>query len=273
MIYSRFLLELATCPPAWYTTKQKCLFEALDRLGEDRLFTTSPPMIVAIHQPHYLPWLGYLDKLDRADAFVVLDTVQFVRREHQNRNRIRTADGWTWLTVPVKSAYKAPLLEVTIDNEQTWSRKHLQALKLNYSRAPHFMEHLPFLTDTYAKLWPKLVEFCLHTLTYLKEAFGIVTPVHLASSFETHQEPTARLIDLCKALEAETYLAGVGGRNYMDMKMFEEAKIAVEFQEFTHPVYPQCFEHFEPAMAAIDLLFNCGKGGFEVVRQARENLL
>ena len=76
-------------------------------------------MIVAIHQPHYLPWLGYMDKLDQAEAFVVLDTVQFVRREHQNRNRIREANGWMWLTVPVKSEHKAPLLDVIIDKMTT----------------------------------------------------------------------------------------------------------------------------------------------------------
>jgi len=228
-------------------------------------------MIVAIHQPHYLPWLGYLDKLDQAEAFVVLDTVQFVRREHQNRNRIREANGWMWLTVPVKSEHKAPLLDVTIDNEQHWGRKHLQALKLNYGRTPHLQEHLPFFTDTYAKQWLKLLDLSLHILNYLKETFGISTPLHLASSFMTREEPTARLIDLCKALGADTYLAGAGGRNYMDMAMFEDAQIAVEFQEFKHPVYPQCFEPFEPGMAAIDLLFNCGRKGFEMVRQAREN--
>lgn len=223
-------------------------------------------MIVAIHQPHYLPWLGYLDKLDKADAFVILDTVQFVRREFQNRNRIRTADGSMWLTVPVKGDYKAPVCDIAVDNEADWGRKHLQALTLNYSRAPHFKEHLPFFTDTYAKRWDKLVPLCLHVLSYLKEAFGISTPVHLASEYKASGEPTARLIDLCQALGADTYLSGMGGRNYMDMSKFEAAHLAVEFQEFTHPVYPQCFEPFEPALASIDLLFNCGREGFELIR-------
>lgn len=224
-------------------------------------------MIVAIHQPHYLPWLGYMDKLDRADAFVILDTVQFVRREYQNRNRIRTADGSTWLTVPVKGSYQAQLQDITIDNEKDWGRKHLQTLKLNYSRAPYFIEHLPFFIDTYAKRWEKLLPLCLHILDYLKEAFGITTPLHLASDLSAREEPTARLIDLCRALGADTYLSGGGGKNYMDLEMFQEAQIAVEFQDFNHPVYPQCFEPFEPAMASIDMLFNCGREGFELIKK------
>lgn len=224
-------------------------------------------MIVAIHQPHYLPWLGYLDKLDKADAFVILDTVQFVRREFQNRNRIRTADGPTWLTVPVKGDYKAPVQDIAVDNEADWGRKHLQALTLNYSRATHFKEHLPFFMDTYAKRWERLVPLCLHILSYLKEAFGISTPVHLASEHKASPEPTARLIDLCKALGADTYLSGAGGSNYMDLSKFEEAHLAVVFQEFAHPVYPQCFEPFEPSLASIDLLFNCGRQGFELIRK------
>lgn len=226
-------------------------------------------MIVAIHQPHYLPWLGYMDKLDRVEAFCVLDTVQFVRREFQNRNRIRTADGSMWLTVPVKGSYQAPISEIDIDNEADWGRKHLQALRLNYNRAPHFAEHEAFFAETYARRWDKLIELCLHVLSYLKKAFGISTPVHLASEFPTRDEPTARLVDLCRALGAETYLAGEGGKNYMDMKMFEDAQIALEFQSFTHPVYPQCFEPFESSMASIDLLFNCGREGFELVRKQR----
>ncbi len=229
--------------------------------------------MVGIHQPHYLPWLGYLDKLDRADAFVILDTVQFARREYQNRNRIRTADGSMWLSVPVKGSYTASLKDIAVDNERDWGRKHLQALKLNYSRAPHFAEHLPFFAETYAARWDRLVPLCLHMLEYLKEAFGIVTPVLMASDFPAGEEPTARLIDLCQALGADTYLSGAGGKTYIDVERFREARITVEFQEFNHPVYPQCFEPFEPALAAVDLLFNCGRDGFELVRHRREQLV
>jgi hypothetical protein len=224
-------------------------------------------MIVAIHQPHYLPWLGYMDKLDRVDAFVILDTVQFVRREYQNRNRIRTADGSMWLTVPVKGSYQALLRDIAVDNEKDWDHKHLQTLKLNYSRAPYFSEHVPFFTDTYAKRWEKLVPLCLHVLDYLKEVFGITTSLHMASDLSAREEPTARLVDLCKALGADTYISGAAGKNYMDMKLFEEARISVEFQDFNHPVYPQCFEPFESAMSSIDLLFNCGQEGFELLRK------
>ena len=114
-------------------------------------------MIVAAHQPSYLPWLGYLDKLARCDVFVVMDDLQYEAQNFQNRNRIRTKNGPLWLTVPVvsKGRGREPIGDVLIDNSRRWQHDHLLSLKAAYGHAPFFKDHLPFLEDVYARRWEK----------------------------------------------------------------------------------------------------------------------
>jgi len=106
-------------------------------------------VICAIHQPQYLPWLGYFDKIDRADVFVLLDTVQYKKNEWQNRNRIKTATGAQWLTVPVCYHYPELIKDVTINNRERWAHKHQQALRTNYAKAPYW----EYLTSFWHQLW------------------------------------------------------------------------------------------------------------------------
>jgi hypothetical protein len=161
---------------------------------------------------------------------------------------------------------------VQIDNTHAWAKKHWKTISQAYGKAPYFGHYSSFFEELYSRQWEKLVDLCLVILEFLKDAFEISTPVYKASSFTTREEPTARLVDLCLALGADSYLAGAGSRGYMDLRLFEDAGLEVIFQNFVHPVYPQCYEPFEPAMAAIDLLFNCGGRGFELVRRSREGL-
>ena len=228
-------------------------------------------MRVAIHQPQYLPWLGYLDKIDRADLFVVLDTVQFTKNEWQNRNRIRTAQGWQWLTVPVLHRFGQRVGEVQINPAVDWRAKHVQAVEIHYARAPHRERYLHGWRDLYREAVPSLAALNLAVIRWLLDAFGIKTPIRLASEMKTlREEPTDRLIDICRAVGATCYLAGAGGREYMDIPRFEASGIALEFQEFHHPVYRQCYEPFLPGMAAIDLLFACGGDALDRLRAARQ---
>lgn len=229
-------------------------------------------MIVAIHQPQFLPWLGYLDKLDRVDVFVLLDTVQFKRSEWQNRNRIRTGNGWQYLTVPVLHEFPQRLDRVRINNHTDWRRKHLQALDIHYKKAPFYDQYAKALRDLYAREWEYLAPLNAAALAVLAEAFGITTQIIAASRFEAREEQTARLVDLCKAVGGERYLAGAGGRGYMDVSQFEAAGIAVESQDFIHPEYKQVYQPFMAGMSAIDLLFNCGREGLRHVREARTGL-
>jgi hypothetical protein len=226
---------------------------------------------VAIHQPQYLPWLGYLDKLDRADVFVLLDTVQFKKNEWQNRNRIRTAQGWQYLTVPVLHEFLQHLDQVRINNLTDWRRKHRTALETHYRKAPHYDRYAPAFRDLYSRDWERLAPLNIEVIRMLTEAFGITTKLVEASRFTARDDQTGRLVDLCKAIGADRYLAGEGGRAYMNPAEFEAAGITVEFQEFAHPEYAQVYAPFITGLSAIDLLFNCGSDGIELLRKSRRS--
>jgi hypothetical protein len=228
-------------------------------------------MRLAAHQPQYLPWLGFFDKMDRADLFVLLDTVQYKKNEWQNRNRIRTATGWQWLTVPVHVRFAMALREVAIDESGAWRRKHREALRLHYARARHRGAILPRLDVLLQEPVDGLADLNRRTVTLIAETLGVRTPVILASSLEALPEGAdARLIALCHRLGCTTYLAGEGGRGYMDHEAFVRAGVRVETQRFRHPVYPQSYPGFEPNLSAIDFLMCRGPGSIAEVRAARE---
>jgi len=230
---------------------------------------------VAIHQPQYLPWLGYLDKLDSADVFIVLDTVQFKKHEWQNRNRIRTKDGWQWLTVPIVDRFPERIDRVEINARTDWQRKHAQALRLHYGSAPHWASVGPELTALLQKEWARLCDLNLAVLDILCRQLGITTPRRLASTMEAREEPTDRLVDLCRAVGGTVYLAGQGALppqgapSYMDLGRFSRAGIRVQVQDYQHPTYPQRYTPFVSHLAVVDLLFNCGPESLTILRSGR----
>ncbi len=227
-------------------------------------------MIVAVHQPQYLPWLGYFDKMDRCDLFVYLDSVQFKKNEWQNRNRIKTAGGWQYLTVPVLHRFPQSILDVQIDNRADWARKHLQSLAVHYGKAPYFSDHLPFLQEVYARRWELLCELSIFLTQYLASSMGIRAKVARSSEGQFSEEPTERLIEICRWAGADTYVAGAGGFNYMRLDRFPQEGIRVLRQEFEAPIYPQRYGRFEPNLSIVDLLFNCGPKSLEVIRSTRK---
>jgi len=218
-------------------------------------------MRLAAHQPQYLPWLGYFDKMARVDMFVLLDTVQFKKNEWQNRNRIRTAAGWQWLTIPVHHRFPMCIADVRIDDTAGWRRKHKEALRQAYTRAPHRDEVLPVVCDLIDRPVGDLATLNTLCVTALAGLLGVATRVAPASSLaDLPDGPDARLIALCRRFGAGTYLAGRGGHDYMDLDAWRRAGIAVEFQEFRHPVYPQGHPGFEPNLSAVDALMHLGPG-------------
>jgi hypothetical protein len=226
-------------------------------------------MRVTIHQPQYLPWLGYLDKIDQADLFIVLDTVQFKKNEWQNRNRIRTSTGWQWLTVPVLQRFGQRITDVAINPTVSWQAQHVRALELHYARAPFCHQYLPGLRLIYEQEWKKLCDLNLAVIRWLLDSFGISTPLRCASEWTVTEEPTDRLIDLCRAVRASRYLAGPGADAYMEKPRFEASGVRLEMQAFHHPLYKQIYEPFEPNLSAIDLLFMQGPEALAALRQTR----
>lgn len=198
---------------------------------------------------------------------MLLDTVQFKKNEWQNRNKIKTAQGWQWLTVPVLYRHPQMIREVLIHNRVPWQRKHRQAIVSNYAKAPHYHILELFFADIFSSSWGNISQLNTEAVKRLTRMLGIDTPLYIASELGAFPEdPDERLISITKHFGAETYLSGAGGKEYMDLDKYRKAGIQVMFQEFRHPVYDQLFGEFEPFMSVIDLIFNHGDESLRILR-------
>ncbi len=228
-------------------------------------------MIAAIHQPQFMPWSGYFDKMDQADCFVLLDNVQYKKNEWQNRNRIKGPQGAQWLTVPVRFNFPARIAEVGINDSDPWRRKHLQALRTNYAKAPYWAASEGFLEQFYACEWSELAVVNRASIEWLRDQLGIDTRLEVASEMKLSQEPTQRLLDICNAVGADTYLSGVDGEQYMNMELFAAAGVGIVVQDYEPPAYPQLYGDFVSHLSVLDLLLNCGPESGKVLRSGRKN--
>lgn len=224
--------------------------------------------LLSAHQPQYLPWLGFFDKVARADVFVLLDDVQFKKNEWQNRNRIKGPGGAQWLTVPVHHRFPQTIAEVEIAPPPAWRRKHLQALRSNYGKAPCFDAEMPLFAEILDRYWSHLAPLNIELIRSLTMRLGIQTELRLSSELPARDDPTLRLVDLCRELEADAYLSGSGG-DYLDEQPFADAGIALDYQQYDHPQYPQQHGEFEPFLSIVDLLMNCGDGSLEIIATGR----
>jgi len=232
-------------------------------------------MIVSIHQPAYLPWLGYFHRIAISDVHVVLDHVQFEKNSFINRNKIRTADGWCWLTLPVKTAGKfgnLPINEVEIANDRPWAASHWETLRFNYCKAPFFAHHFGFFRNLYSRTWTKLTDLTAEVNRYLLDAFGIRTRLCFSSQISVSGHKDELVLNLCRELGATTYLSGPLGRNYLREELFHRNNIAVQYDDYQPPAYAQTYPGFEPNMAAVDLLFNAGPPAHEIMLKYQEQI-
>ena len=220
-------------------------------------------MIVSIHQPHYLPWLGYLHRMAQVNLFIVLDHVQFERRNHQNRSQIRLNGEARWLTVPVvQRSQKERIIDKLIDNTdpRPWGAIQFATLRHAYREAKHFKIYAAALRGILESRWERLVALDYAMLELMRDAFGIRTPLARSSELAAEGAKSELILNLCRAVGADTLLAGFGGsRRYLDAQAFERAGVRIKWHEFSHPIYPQCGpQPFIPGLAALDMLFNCG---------------
>lgn len=225
-------------------------------------------MIISVHQPHYLPWPGFFHKVGRSDGFVFLDTVQYEKRDFQNRNKIRQYNKWNWLTVPVKNKgrFTQKICEVEIDDTINWQKKHLNSIRMNYSRAPYFDDLKDYFEETYSKKWHYLVDLNFHFIKFFLEYLEITTPIYFESKLKTTKTNTERIIEICKIQGADTYLSGIGAKAYLDEDKLKYAGIKLIYQDFKCPQYKQFVDtNFIPDLSIIDLLLNCGKKSKEYI--------
>jgi hypothetical protein len=221
-------------------------------------------MVISVHQPQYIPWLGYFDKIAKSDGFVFLNEVQYKDREFQNRNKIRTKDSWIWLTVPVisKGLGRQKISEVRIDNSVAWQRKHSQSLKTCYGKAVFFERYFPFFENIYNSNFESLAQLNTEIIKYILGELGLARKFYQDTDLDIQTQKTDRILEICQKLKADTYLSGSGGRQYLEEDKFKVSGVKLGYQEFAHPVYNQQVssqsKSFLPYMSVIDLLFNEG---------------
>lgn len=218
-------------------------------------------MIVSGHQPNYLPWLGFFDKMQRSDLFIIEDNIQFEKQGFTNRNKIKTIDGIRWLTVPIKHV-NGPLLinQVKIANKQEpdWAQRHWLTLKHNYCKAPYWDEYSSFFEGTYSRKWSLLIDLNMHLIKGIMRFLNITTPLIMASSLDVAGKKSELIIAQCKAVGADVQLAGNGGKDYIDPERFKEESIKLVFQDFHHPYYNQLHGEFIYNLSVVDYLFCAG---------------
>lgn len=217
---------------------------------------------VVIHQPDFLPHIGFFHRFLDADLYVVLDHVQFVHsnRSWTHRDRIKTPRGAQWLTVSVRKAQRDTPINAIELSDMDWRSQNLSLVHENYRDASHFKEIFAELEKLYALPCTKLVEFTTASIDILLRLFDISIPRVLSSALQPTGHKNELLVDILRKVGATRYLSGIGARDYFDSAPFSEAGIEVAWQDFKHPVYPQLHGEFVPNLSSIDLLFNCGTG-------------
>jgi hypothetical protein len=215
---------------------------------------------VSIHQPEFLPWLGLIDKLRQSEVAVLLDSVQFRKNYFQNRNRIRSATGTAWLSVPVLTSGRSEqtIREVRICNQRQWRRKHQQTLNQHYAHAPFFEEHFETLQALYQGAGDSLADLNQAIIEWMARSFSVSCRFVRSSDLRLTGQRTDLLLAICRTVGADVYLSGPSGKEYLDETRFVAAGIQVRYHQFSHPVFRQCYEPFVPMLSAVDLLFNHG---------------
>jgi hypothetical protein len=226
-------------------------------------------MIAAIHQPNFIPWIGYFYKMLKCRRFVFLDDVQYIRRGFTGRVKIKTPQGEKWLSVPVKKKgrYHQSVSEVELESGDTWKKKVLGTLQSSYGKAPYFKTYFPEFETILQKDRHCLAELNIQLIQWLAQALEINTPMVKSSELAgVSGQSTERLVSICKAVGASRYLSGFGGQNYQEEEIFKENGIELVVYDFKHPEYPQLWGDFIPGLSAIDLLFNCGPQSVKILK-------
>lgn len=235
------------------------------------------PKIVAIHQPNFLPWLGFFDKIARSDVFVLLDNVQFPKKGGiwTNRVQILMSGQANWMTVPVDRTFHGTKLinEMLINNKTDWRLKMHKTIQQNYIKAPYFIEIMPLVESLINESTANLAEYNVKAIRILAERVGLSTDhLILSSTLNTEGNSTELLISITKAVGGDAYMCGGGANGYQEDEKFTGENIQLKYQEFKHPVYAQFnTKDFIPGLSIVDVLMNCGFDGVNEILKRNSN--
>lgn len=220
-------------------------------------------LFVVGHQPQFMPYIGILHKISKADIFIIVDHVQFVRKYFHNRTYIKLNGQEHLLTVPVlsKGEFLSAINRIRINHQDQWVRKHLRTIQLAYGKAPFFGAYYPAIEAIFLKNHELLSDFTSELIIFFLKVFELVEDIRFSSSMNITGTKTDLLIELTEAVGGTAYISGEGARDYFDPAIFEKSGYRHIFNHFQHPCYPQLRPGFLTGMGCIDLLFNTGKDG------------
>ncbi len=219
--------------------------------------------VIAIIQSNYIPWKGYFDIIHSCDEFMLFDEAQYTDNDWRNRNRIKTAQGIQWLTIPVRYSGRFGQLisETEIANTQ-WYVKHWKTLQASYGRAPHFKTYRERLEALYMSMAgvTLLSEINYRFITEICAILGITTKLTWSTDYQSEGKKGDRVLSLCLDAGATTYISGPSAKSYMDDDLFERNEVQVIYKDYGgYPEYPQLYPPFEHGVSVLDVLFNTGE--------------
>lgn len=215
-------------------------------------------MIISIHQPDYIPYLGYFYKIYKSEIFVFLDDVQFSNDNMHHWNRIKTPQGECRLKIPVVCSFGDKINEVRTKDELQWKEKHLKIIEVNYRKSHHFNEIFPRYSELILKEYPNLAELNIAINRFICDGFGFNPNFVLSSELNIDSTKENRVIDICQALGGSTYISGNGAKAYQVDKNFESKGIHLKYTDYLPFEYNQRWGEFMPNLSILDYIFNCG---------------
>ena len=217
-------------------------------------------MKVAVIQSNYIPWRGYFDIMHDADVFVFYDDVQYTVNDWRNRNRVKTANGVVWLTIPVGDQNDRRICDVVI-RDQTWSRKHWMTIEQSYHDAPGFARYSEFFRSVYTRSWESLSELNQTMIRAIAgDLLGIRTQIRDSRDFDLQGKGSDRLLMLLKKMGATDYISGPSARSYLGAEWYARNGVRVHWKDYSsYPSYPQLHGAYAPDLSIVDLLMNCGE--------------
>jgi hypothetical protein len=216
---------------------------------------------IVIHQPDFMPYLGFFDRFRNADLYIALDSVQYVNssRGWTNRDKVKSVNGEKWLSVSVEKTNRSTLInEVVISKNVDWKKNHLSIIRENYRSSPYYDEVIFYINNIYEREYKYLKDLNIDLIKFLMGSLNLEVPWIWSSDLKISGQKNELLINIIKSVNGNQYLSGVGAKEYLNEEAFRKAGIEVIWQDFKHPIYRQNYTGFIPYLSSIDMLLNCG---------------
>jgi hypothetical protein len=227
--------------------------------------------IVGIHQPNYLPWLGYFYKIYKSNVFVFHDDVQFSKKGMHNYHYIQTSNGLFRLKIPVKESHGDLINEVITKDELGWKQNHLKIIEANYKNAHFFKQVFIDYEEIVSRYYNNLSLMNISLIQFICKKFGIKSNFVTASDLRLTSKKEEKVIDIVKILNGTIYYSGTGARSYQNEDNFLSRGIQLKYSDYVPFIYPQLYEPFNSNVAILDYLMNCGYDWDRVLKNQKQD--